>query len=127
MATVAVRSLDQDLSDPQFVQDPYPVYVRLQAEDPVHWCEPWQQWIVTRFKDVRAITLDPSRFSSAGWEQSYLQQLGPDLRTRLPHLEHHYATDVLSNTDAQPTPTSPRGQLHAARPRRDQARRREAR
>jgi cytochrome P450 len=99
MATVATRSLDEDLTDPQFVQDPYPVYARLRAEDPVHWCEPWQQWIVTRFDAVRAITLDPARFSSAGWEESYLHHLGPDLRARLPHLERHYATNVLSNTD----------------------------
>jgi cytochrome P450 len=54
---------------------------------------------VTRFDDVRAITLDPARFSSAGWEHGFLQQVDPELRSKLPNLERHYETSVLSNTD----------------------------
>src|SRR5207253_679267 len=51
--TVAVaRTLDEELTDPRFVDDPYRVYARLRVEDPVHWCEPWRQWVVTRFDDV---------------------------------------------------------------------------
>jgi cytochrome P450 len=36
--------LDSLLTSPSFYDDPYPVYRLLQHEDPVHWCQPWQQW-----------------------------------------------------------------------------------
>jgi hypothetical protein len=99
MARSALRTLDRELADPELVQDPYPVYARLRTEDPVHWCEPWGQWVLTRFTDVQAVTLDPVRFSSAGWERTYMGGLHAGVRTGLPHLERHYATGVLSNTD----------------------------
>lgn len=98
--TVALdRTLDEELADPRIVDDPYRVYARLRAESPVHWCEPWRQWVVTRYDDVQAITRDPARFSSVGWEASYLGKLEPDVRARLGDLERHYSTQVLSNTD----------------------------
>ncbi len=99
MAATAPRSLDDALTSPELVDDPYPVYARLRAEDPVHWCEPWQQWVLTRYDDVQAVTKDPARFSSEGWEASYMQKLEPSVRSGLPHLERHYAAHVLSNTD----------------------------
>ena len=99
MVATALRSLDDDLTHPGFVDDPYPVYSRLRAEDPVHWCQQWQQWVVTRYDDVQRIAKDPRRFSSEGWESTYLQKLEPDARRRLPHMERHYSAHVLSNTD----------------------------
>lgn len=32
--------------------DPYPLFDRLRAEEPVHWCEPMKLWLVTRYHDV---------------------------------------------------------------------------
>jgi cytochrome P450 len=43
--------------------DPYPVYHRLRATDPVHWDEQLQVWIVTRYRDVSTALHDP-RFSA---------------------------------------------------------------
>jgi cytochrome P450 len=99
MAATDVRSLDQELARPRLVDDPYPVYARLRAQDPVHWCQPWRQWVLTRYDDVEKVTRDPRRFSSEGWEASYLRKLAPDVRARLPYLERHYSAHVLSNTD----------------------------
>jgi cytochrome P450 len=99
MAETTFRTLDGELTDPALVDAPYPTYDRLRDEDPVHWCEPWRQWVLTRYDDVRSVTMDPVRFSSSGWEASYLGGLDATVRTQLPHLERHYATRVLSNTD----------------------------
>ena len=99
MPASAQRTLDQELADLALADEPYGAYARLRAEDPVHWCEPWQQWVLTRYDDVQAVTLDPARFSSSGWEATYLGGLDPQVRAGLPHLERHYGTGVLSNTD----------------------------
>jgi cytochrome P450 len=40
------------LLDPAVVADPYPLYRRLRAEDPVHWDPFLHAWVVTRYADV---------------------------------------------------------------------------
>ncbi|MBE9029053.1 cytochrome P450 [filamentous cyanobacterium LEGE 11480] len=45
---------------PEFHSDPYPIYARLQAEDPIHWSF-LQAWIITRYADAAQILKD-SRF-----------------------------------------------------------------
>jgi hypothetical protein len=42
------------LVDPVTLDDPYPVYARLRAEDPVHHSEAWDAWLLTRYDDVLA-------------------------------------------------------------------------
>jgi cytochrome P450 len=44
--------------DPAFVEDPYPTYHRLRAEDPVHH-SPLGFWVLTRYADVIAMLRDP--------------------------------------------------------------------
>ncbi len=60
-ANTGVRSqaskLDPGLSlyrllDPEVLADPYPLYHRLRAEDPVHWDPYLHAWVVTRYADV---------------------------------------------------------------------------
>ena len=91
-------NIDDALSSESFFADPYSTYARLREEDPVHWCEPWGQWVVTRFDDVLAVNKDPKRFSSAGWEKKFITQLPAELQ-QLPHMQRHYGTRVLSMTD----------------------------
>jgi len=43
---------------PDFVADPYPMYHRLRAEDPVHH-SPLGFWVLTRYPDVMAMLRDP--------------------------------------------------------------------
>src|ERR1700735_98234 len=42
------------LADPKVMQDPYPYYERLRAEDPVHFDEGIKTWLVTRHDDILA-------------------------------------------------------------------------
>jgi hypothetical protein len=98
VGTATHNDLDEQLTSVEFFSDPYAAYSRLRAESPVHWCEPWRQWVITRFDDVLAVNRDPARFSSAGWERKFISELPPELQ-QLPHMQRHYGTKVVSMTD----------------------------
>lgn len=48
---------------PEFVEDPYPTYHRLRAEDPVHFSERLGAWMLTRYGDIDSVFRDDT-FSS---------------------------------------------------------------
>ena len=48
---------------PEVHANPYPMYARLRAEDPVHWSALMEAWVLTRYDDVVAVLTD-SRFSA---------------------------------------------------------------
>lgn len=48
-----------DLINPQALIDPYPLFHQMRREDPVHWVEPIQAWVLTRYKDVVQAFRDP--------------------------------------------------------------------
>jgi cytochrome P450 len=51
------------LADPKLLQDPYPYYERLRAEDPVHFDEGIRTWLVTRHADIIAVARDTETYS----------------------------------------------------------------
>ena len=51
------------LSD-RVARDPYPVYAKLRARDPVHYSRLMDAWVFTRYRDADAILRDHRRFSS---------------------------------------------------------------
>src|SRR5262249_9799929 len=69
------------LTDPAFLEDPYPVYQRMRQQDPVYWSEALGHWVLTRYDDVLAAARNPA-LSSATTEVSVRAQLrgsGPAL------------------------------------------------
>ena len=60
---------------PEVQKDPYPLYKRLREEDPVHWSEALDAWVLTRYDDVVAVLRD-SRFSAdrRGARNRYAQE-----------------------------------------------------
>lgn len=78
---------------PEVIEDPYPLYHRLRAEDPVHQT-PAGMWVLSRYDDVALLLRDPrfgrrgfqeliaARFGRAGLGRSMLLQDPPD-HTRL--------------------------------------------
>ena len=40
------------------LEDPYPLYHRLRAEDPVHWSDRLESWMLTRYDDVLSANRD---------------------------------------------------------------------
>ena len=53
----AFRGLGE-LFGPEMHGDPYPFYRVLQSDDPVHWSDRFQVWILTRYGDVAAALRD---------------------------------------------------------------------
>lgn len=49
------------LLDPEVLANPYPLYHRLRAHDPVHWDPYLHAWVVTRYEDVITVL---TRFSA---------------------------------------------------------------
>ena len=45
-------------TDPAFLQNPYPTYVRLRDENPIFFYEPWNKWLVIRHEDISALLRD---------------------------------------------------------------------
>ena len=62
------------LTDPTFLEDPYPVYRRMRQQDPVYWSDALEHWVLTRYDDVLAATRNPA-LSSATTEVSVRAQL----------------------------------------------------
>jgi cytochrome P450 len=45
---------------PEFIDDPFPTYHRLQEEDPIHWSKLLDSWVMTRYDNIIAVLRDPS-------------------------------------------------------------------
>ena len=50
--------------DPAVLADPFPLYRRMQDEDPAHWSSQLRAWVLTRYEDVKAACLDLTGLSS---------------------------------------------------------------
>ena len=88
--------LDRQLLSPEFFANPYPVYDQLRTEDPVHWCEQWNCWIISRYDDViDLLRQDGRRFSVVGQFGSYLNALPETVRPRFQPLELHFSIGLL--------------------------------
>ena len=51
-------NLDYRPDDPVFLADPFPMFRRMQDEDPCHWSARLKAWVLTRYEDVRRVCLD---------------------------------------------------------------------
>jgi len=47
-----------------FAENPYPFYTRARQEEPITYCPELDAWLVTRYKDIQKILLQPDKFSS---------------------------------------------------------------
>jgi len=50
--------------DPAVLADPFPLYRRLQDDDPSHWSPSLRAWVLTQYEDVKAACLDLEGLSS---------------------------------------------------------------
>lgn len=74
-------------ADPATNADPFPLFRRLQDEDPVHWSDRVKGWNITRYDDVRAIALD--RAMSADRVRPFFDVLPSEEQRRLADLGHY--------------------------------------
>ncbi len=53
-----------DLGNPTTTADPFPEFARLRQDDPAHWSPAMKAWIITRYDDVRRVTLNNQQISA---------------------------------------------------------------
>ncbi|MFQ6029018.1 MAG: cytochrome P450 [Dehalococcoidia bacterium] len=59
-----VAVFEDDLFTPDFLKDPYTYFQRLREEDPVHWNEKYEVWIITRYEELVWVARHNELFSS---------------------------------------------------------------
>lgn len=82
---MATDDLCYDPSTRAVIDNPFPLFARLQREAPVHWSAPLRGWVVTRHEDCKAILLD-KRFSAARM-LPFFNALPQEQRAKLHDLE----------------------------------------
>ena len=70
-----------DPLDPDIIANPYPHYHQLRGQDPVHWNEPLQSWVLTRYADVMEALRD--RRLSADRMSRYEGRLPEPMREKM--------------------------------------------
>lgn len=81
-----------DPSDPALLADPYAVFGRLRADDPVHWTE-HGFWVATRHADVRAVIMDRDRFGQGDFVRNIQLFYGPDFDV-LAHPSYRWLSEI---------------------------------
>ena len=59
-----VTAVNDYIFSHDFMSDPYTYFAQLRENDPVHWNEKYQLWLVTRHEDLLWLTRHPELFSS---------------------------------------------------------------
>lgn len=96
MTSPALGNIDSELVSTLFLDDPYPIYARLRAEDPVHWSDPWQTWVISRYDDIQSILrADGKTTTITGRMHAALQAYGPQERAHLGLVADHYSRGLL--------------------------------
>jgi cytochrome P450 len=74
-------------NDRAVVANPFPLYRRLQDEDPAHWSPYLSAWVLTRYDDVRQACLDPGLSSER--LRPFFAALPPDEASRMAELARY--------------------------------------
>ena len=83
--------LDDHLHGDDYAQDPHPVWSRLRAEDPIHWSDALQAWVVTSYLLVKDAGKHPCIGGGTDRARSHIAKFSPDEQAHLEPLAGHYA------------------------------------
>jgi len=61
---MAMVTMHDDMFTDDVIADPYTYYGRLRDEDPVHWNDKYELWVITRHADVVWMTRHHELFSN---------------------------------------------------------------
>ena len=64
-----VTAISDDLFTGEVVNHPYPYFARLREEDPVHWNEKYELWVISTYEDLVWVARRPEFFSSEWWKR----------------------------------------------------------
>ena len=75
--TIASPPLEFRPDRAEYLADPFPLYRRMQDEDPAHWSPRMKSWVLTRYDDVKRACLDKD-MSSDRLRPFFASMPGPD-------------------------------------------------
>ena len=93
-----MESIDEQLVSRQFMEDPYPVYRRLQEEAPVYWSDAWDCWLLTRFAHVDAVIRSPASFRNRVYA-TWMEKIPAENRQELSSFVDYWTTSGFSQAD----------------------------
>ena len=67
-----VTTISDDMFAPDVIRDPFRYYGRIRDEDPVHWNELYQLWVITRHDDLVWLARNHEQFSNSVWKNDPL-------------------------------------------------------
>src|SRR5690242_7856797 len=93
-----MNAFDSTVSTDAFRNNPYPAYAQLREDTPVHWCEPWGCWVLTRYADIVSVLSQPELFSNRGRVTNTIQREYPgDFLQRIQPLLSHFAQGLINS------------------------------
>ena len=93
-----METIDDLLVSRQFMEDPYPVYRRLQEEAPVYWSDAWDCWLLTRFAHVDEAIRSPARFHNRVYA-TWMEKIPEENRQELSSFVDYWTTSGFSQQD----------------------------
>ncbi|MYI56337.1 MAG: cytochrome P450 [Acidimicrobiia bacterium] len=93
-----MESIDDQLVSRQFMEDPYPVYRRLQEEAPVYWSDAWDCWLLTRFAHVDAVIRSPASYQNRVYA-TWMEKIPTEHRQELSSFVDYWTTSGFSQAD----------------------------
>lgn len=77
--------------------NPYPIYDELRTRDPIHRSATWKCWVLSRYRDVSSVLLDPKAFSSRGRVTNVIQREFPEhFLEQLKPMLNHYSRGIIN-------------------------------
>ena len=84
-------SFEQHLLTPEYLANPYSFYQQLRSEEPVHWSDTTNTWLLMCYSDVVASLHNPI-LKTGGKPEAHLRHLPDVVQTELAPLQRHYET-----------------------------------
>jgi hypothetical protein len=94
-------AIDEEPLPYAYYENPYPFHDQLRSEDPVHWSDSWNCWIVTRYDDAATVLKDWKRFSSVGRSSRFMGQFPESVRKELQPYEKNFTTGLIRSDPPQ--------------------------
>ncbi len=92
-------SLEDSLTTPEFLSDPYPLLKWLRANEPVHWNDAIGGWVVARYDDIVVTMKDTGTYSNEGRLGRAIDYLPAETKAKLAAFRDHYRTKGLLHSD----------------------------
>ena len=93
-----MNDFDRAVATTDFRDNPYPYYAALRSSEPVHWCEPWGCWVLTRYADIVEVLQNHAVFSNRGRVTNTIERQYPgDFLQKIRPLLSHFAQGLINS------------------------------